>query len=85
MCYTGQLTFVFPFVSKGVYMTSVLEELHWTLLIIGHFLCDPFKGQIPKVPQTLSLFSVEIAKMKSTNVTTVQVKYHILNPHLWMS
>jgi hypothetical protein len=62
-------------------MTNVLEELHWTLLIIGHFLCDPFKGQIPKVPQTISIFSSEVAKMKNTNITTVHIKYHFLHPH----
>ena len=46
------------FTGNTDYPSSLLEELHWTLLISGHVLADPGDGETPMVSKSLIVCSV---------------------------
>eukprot|EP00250_Pteridium_aquilinum_P028115 c36611_g1_i1 orf=157-3681(+) len=46
-------SFICQYRERGGCPTSVLEELHWILLMSGHVLADPGDGETPMIPEAL--------------------------------
>jgi hypothetical protein len=53
-------------------IVTLLEEIHWLVIISGSFLCDSPEGEEPSVPASISNLSLAVSSQN------VRSKYYIL-------